>query len=108
MVLPGPEYYKQNDPKQVLRAAFAKSGRVVQFLNYEPSLENANPQKILHAVLDLYRQLGVVSFLKCDPDPKTRKTLIRCSCIGLHTFTQIHSYKGPENRGVILPLEVSL
>ena len=107
VVLPGPEYYKQNDPKQVLRAAFAKSGRVVQFLNYEPSLENANPQKILHAVLDLYRQLGVVSFLKCDPDPKTRKTLIRCSCIGLHTFTQIHSYKGPENRGVILPLEVS-
>lgn len=107
VVLPGPEYYKQNDPKQVLRAAFAKSGRVVQFLNYEPSLENANPQKILHAVLDLYRQLGVVSFLKCDPNAKTNKKLIRCSCIGLHTFTQIHSYKGPESRGVILPLEVS-
>ena len=46
------EYYdrnKQNDPKQVLRAAFAKSGRVVQFLNYESQLEDtvkdANHQK---------------------------------------------------------------
>ena len=110
VVLPGPECYGQNDPKLVLRAAFAKSGRVVQFLNYEPSLDdtgkNANPQKILHAVLDLYRQLGVVSFLKCDPDTKTRKKLIRCSCIGLHAFTQIHSHAGQESRGVTLPIEV--
>ena len=114
LVLAGPEYYdrnKQNDPKQVLRAAFAKSGRVVQFLNYESQLEDtakdANHQKIMHAVLDLYRQLGVVSFLKCDPNPKTNKKLIHCSCIGLHTFTQIHSCKGPESRGALLPIEVA-
>ena len=110
VVLPGPEYYRENDPKQVLRAAFAKSGRVVQFLNYESSPENpakdANHQKIMHAVLDLYRQLGVVSFLKCDPNTKTSKKLIRCSCIGLHAFTQIHSYKGLESRGAVLPIQV--
>lgn len=110
LVLPGPEYYKKNDPKLVLRAAFAKSGRVVQFLNYESSPENptkdTNHQKIMHAVLDLYRQLGVVSFLKCDPNTKTNKKLIRCSCIGLHAFTQIHSYKGLESRGAVLPIQV--
>lgn len=64
--LPGQENYGVGDPKSVLRNAFAKTGRVVQFVTPE---ENASQNKIENAVNDLYRQLGVVTLL----DPKQKQ-----------------------------------
>ena len=51
-VLPGQERYIKGDPKKVLRNAFARTGRVVQFINPENDI---NRNKIENAVYDLYR-----------------------------------------------------
>lgn len=91
------DYDRQGDPKQAVRNGFARSGRVVQFIN--PGDTNAT--KIEHCVYDLYRQLGIVSLV--DLSKKTKHPMLRVPCIGLHICTQVHS---KTKKGRFLPLTV--
>lgn len=97
--LPGQENYGVGDPKSVLRNAFAKTGRVVQFVTPE---ENASQNKIENAVNDLYRQLGVVTLL----DPKQKQpNLAYTPCVGMHLCTQVQVIS---NKARFLPLYVTV
>ena len=98
-VLPGQDQYPQGDPKQVLRNAFAKTGRVVQFITPE---ESEGYSKIQNAVYDLYRQLGVVTLL--NPTKKL-PPLAHTPCIGMHLCTQVH---GIANKARFLHLYVTV
>lgn len=98
-VLPGQENYVVGDPKSVLRNAFAKTGRVVQFVTPE---EDASQNKIENAVYDLYRQLGVVTLL----DPKRdQPDLTHTPCVGMHLCTQV---QGISNKARFLPLYITV
>ena len=99
-VLPGrAQYSKGGDPKQVLRNAFAQTGRVVQFITPE---ENEGYSKIQNALYDLYRQLGVVTLL--DPTKKL-PLLANTPCVGMHLCAQVH---GIANKARFLPLYVTV
>ncbi len=98
-LLPGKEHYTQGDPKQVLRNAFARTGRVVQFINPERDI---NQSVIDHAVYDLYRQLGIVTLL--NPQKKV-PPLAATSCVGMYSFTQIH---GIGKRARFLPVYITV
>ena len=98
-VLPGQENYVKGDPKQVLRNAFARTGRVVQFINPEGDI---NQNKVENAVYDLYRQLGVVTLLDFQ---KKLPPLANTPCVGMHLCTQVH---GISNKGRFLPIYVSV
>ena len=98
-VLPGQEQYTEGDPKQVLRNAFARTGRVVQFITPE---ENGGNDKIRSAVYDLYRQLGVVALLD---SAKVLPPLANTPCVGMHLCTQVH---GIANRARFLPVYVTV
>lgn len=98
-VLPGHEQYVKGDPKQVLRNAFARTGRVVQFINPEGDI---NPNKIDNAVYDLYRQLGIVTLLDFR---KKLPPLAKTPCVGMHLCTQIH---GVVNKARFLPIYVTV
>ena len=98
-VLPGQDQYSKGDPKQVLRNAFAQTGRIVQFITPE---ENTGYSKIQNTVYDLYRQLGVITLL--DPT-KALPTLANTPCIGMHLCTQVH---GIANKARFLPLYVTV
>ena len=97
--LPGHEYYTKGDPKQVLRNAFARTGRVVQFINPENDI---NQNKIENAVYDLYRQLGIVTLLNFQ---KKLPPLASTPCVGMHLCTQIH---GISNKARFLPIYVTV
>lgn len=99
-VLPAPKYYNgQGDPKQVLRNAFARTGRVVQFINPDGDI---NQNKIENTVYDLYRQLGVVTLLDFR---KGRPDLAAIPCIGMHLCKQV---KGIVNKARFLPVYVTV
>lgn len=98
-VLPGPERYTKGDPKQVLRNAFARTGRVVQFINPEGDI---NSNKIDHAVYDLYRQLGIVTLLNFK---KKQPPLANTPCVGMHLCTQVH---GVSKKARFLPIYVTV
>lgn len=98
-VLPGQENYVKGDPKQVLRNAFARTGRVVQFINPEGDI---NQNKVDNAVYDLYRQLGVVTLPNFQ---KKLPPLANTPCVGMHLCTQVH---GISNKGRFLPIYVSV
>ncbi len=98
-VLPGHEHYTKGDPKQVLRNAFARTGRVVQFINPEGDIKQ---NKIDNAVYDLYRQLGVVTLPNFQ---KKLPPLANTPCVGMHLCTQVH---GISNKGRFLPVYVSV
>lgn len=98
-VLPGQEQYIKGDPKQVLRNAFARTGRVVQFINPEGDII---PSKIENAVYDLYRQLGVVTLLNFQ---KKLPPLASTPCVGMHLCTQVH---GRANKARFLPVYVAV
>lgn len=65
VVLPGAESYKPKgkdgggDPKRALRIAFAKTGRLTQFIEPEDSKDSPEIRARV-AVRDLMRQLGFV------------------------------------------------
>lgn len=100
VAIPGPENYTDGtDPKDVIRAGFAKSGRVVQFL--VPDAEN--DQNVFSSVLDLYRQLGI--FAQIDTDKIKAHPLGDVSCVGMHVCTQIH---GVQTKGYMLPLFIKV
>ncbi len=99
-VLPPPEYYYgQGDPKQVLRNAFARTGRVVQFINPDGDI---NQNKIENTVYDLYRQLGVVTLLDFR---KRMPNLAAVPCVGMHLCKQV---MGIANKGRFLPVYVTV
>lgn len=98
-VLPGQEQYIKGDPKKVLRNAFARTGRVVQFINPENDI---NQNKIENAVYDLYRQLGIVTLLNFQKD---LPPLANTPCVGMHLCTQIH---GKINKARFLPIYVTV
>lgn len=98
-VLPGQEKYTKGDPKQVLRNAFARTGRVVQFINPEGDI---NLSKIENAVYDLYRQLGVVTLLDFQ---KKLPLLANTPCVGMHLCTQVH---GISSKPRFLPIYVTV
>ncbi len=103
VVIPDAKYYDhKGDPKQAVRNGFARSGRVVQFINPENCEETGtNTAKIEHCVYDLYRQLGIVSLI--DLSKKAKHPMLQIPCIGLHICTQIH---GKIKKGRFLPLTV--
>lgn len=98
-VLPGQERYIKGDPKRVLRNAFARTGRVVQFINPENDI---NRNKIENAVYDLYRQLGIVTLLNFQ---KKLPPLAYTPCVGMHLCTQVH---GISNKARFLPIYVTV
>lgn len=98
-VLPGQERYLKGDPKKVLRNAFARTGRVVQFINPENDI---NQNKIENAVYDLYRQLGIVTLLNFQ---KKLPPLAYTPCVGMHLCTQVH---GISNKARFLPIYVTV
>lgn len=97
--LPGRGCYTTGDPKQVLRNAFARTGRVVQFITPEGDI---TPNKVVNAVYDLYRQLGVVTL----PDfGRKAPPLKDTPCIGMHLCTQV---QGIANKARFLPVYVTV
>lgn len=98
-ILPGREHYAKGDPKAVLRNAFARTGRVVQFINPE---ENINQHKVESAVHDLYRQLGIVTLLDFR---KKIPPMADTPCIGMHLCTQVH---GISNKARFLPIYITV
>lgn len=98
-VLPGQESYDKGDPKQVLRNAFARTGRVVQFITPE---SEPSKNKIENAVYDLYRQLGIVTLLQSK---KKFPALANIPCVGMHLCTQIH---GITKKARFLPIYVTI
>ena len=98
-VIPGHEHYEKGDPKQVLRNAFARSGRVVQFIAPESGKDQ---NAVDNAVYDLYRQLGVVTLLNFQ---KKMPALANTPCVGMHICTQIH---GIANKARFLPIYVTV
>lgn len=98
-VLPSHEQYTKGDPKKVLRNAFARTGRVVQFVNPEGDI---NQNKIENAVYDLYRQLGIVTLLNFQ---KKLPPLASTPCVGMHLCTQVH---GISKKARFLPIYVTV
>lgn len=100
-ILPAHENYEKGDPKVAIRNGFARTGRVVQFIN--PEGEN-NQHKIDNAVYDLYRQLGVVSLVDFG---KKFPELANTPCVGMHVCTQVHGI-GYNNKARFLPVYVTV
>ena len=103
-VIPGAEAYTTGgDPKQVIRNAFAQTGRVVQFIVPEEEGKTVTKHKIENAVYDLYRQLGITNLL--DVEKAQNHPYANVRCVGMHIFTQVH---GTMNKGRFLPLYVDV
>lgn len=102
-IIPGAEHYKANsDPKLIIRNAFARSGRVVQFMVAAENSDANNRQRVLHAVHDLYRQLGIVTLV--DPEKLKSYKFKNVACVGMYVCTQI---QGIRNKARFLPIFVS-
>ncbi len=93
------DYPIGTDPKAILRNAFARSGRVVQFVVPNRASEIISKEKIEHAVFDLYRQLGITTLTKIDK--LEGHSLKNTKCMGVHVFTQVH---GIQNKARFMPL----
>lgn len=87
VVLPGAESYKPKgkddggDPKRTLRIAFAKTGRLTQFIEPEDSKDSPEIRARV-AVRDLMRQLGFVP----EPARNSRGIDISIPAIGLKVY----------------------
>jgi len=104
-VIPGAdadEYKDDKDPKPIIRNAFARSGRIVQFIVASTEQESFNNQKVEHTVYDLYRQLGITTLLNTE-QLKSYK-LKDVACIGMHICTQIQNIR---KKARFMPLFVS-
>ena len=96
------KYNDQQDPKGIVRNAFALTGRVVQFINPVREKENIK-QKIDHAVYDLYRQIGLAFLI--DVDKYSKQKFSQVKCVGMHVCTQV---QGRLNKGRFLPVFISV
>lgn len=103
-VIPGAEsYINGGDPKQVIRNAFARTGRVVQFVVPEDNGVEVSGKKVDNAVYDLYRQIGITFLI--DTVKAQHSRLADARCIGMHVHTQVH---GIQNKGRFLPVFVDV
>lgn len=103
-VIPSAEFYTNGgDPKQVIRNAFARTGRVVQFVVPEDDDGLISKNKVDNAVYDLYRQIGVTFLL--DTEKARSNHFTDVSCVGMHVCTQVH---GIQNKGRFLPIYVDV
>lgn len=73
IVLPGKEAFDDEDldPKKAIRAGFAMTGRLTQFIQPEVNggedeSEESEANRIIYAIYDLYRQLGYLYPLKSN------------------------------------------
>lgn len=104
-IIPGAdadEYKDDRDPKLIIRNAFARSGRIVQFVVASADEDSPNHQKVEHAVYDLYRQLGITTLMNTE-QLKTYK-LKDVTCVGMHVCIQIHNIR---KKARFMPLYVS-
>lgn len=104
-IIPGAdadEYKDDRDPKLIIRNAFARSGRIVQFVVASDEEDSLNRQKIEHAVYDMYRQLGITTLT--DTEQLKSYKLKDVACIGMHICTQIHNIR---KKARFMPLYVS-
>lgn len=102
-LIPAAEMYKAGqDPKGIVRNAFALTGRVVQFINPIQN-EGNNNIKVEHAVYDLYRQLGLAFLINVDK--YRNKNFAQVKCVGMHVCTQV---QGQVNKGRFLPIFISV
>lgn len=104
-IIPGAdadEYKDDRDPKLVIRNAFARSGRLVQFVVASVEEDSPNNQKVAHAVYDLYRQLGITTLM--NPEQLKSYKLKDVTCVGMHVCTQIHNIR---KKARFMPLYVS-
>lgn len=100
-IIPGADEYKNgSDPKQIIRNAFARSGRVVQFAVV--SDEETTQHKVDHIVYDLYRQLGITTLINTEQLQEYK--LNDVTCIGMHVCTQIHNIR---KKARFMPIYVS-
>jgi len=103
-IIPGENSYEPNkDPKLIIRNAFARSGRVIQFMVAPENNEIRIEQKVLHAVHDLYRQLGIVMLMNPEKDKSYKFKDVYC--VGMHICTQVH---GVRNKARFMPIFVSV
>ncbi len=98
-LLPGPDCYPKGDPKQAIRNAFARTGRVIQFIDPAGA---CGSDKIDHAVYDLYRQLGITTLIDFE---KKIPEFAKIPCVGMHLFTQLH---GVAQKARFLPVYVTV
>ncbi len=116
IVLPGKDDFKKKgsekdsqnpaggDPKNAIRAGFADTGRITQFITPEQK-EEVIAHKVKAATLDVFRQLGYT-------EPIKEKNLLDrwpASVMGLHVFTQLEPLYGRsrKDRARYLPIYVT-
>lgn len=103
LILGEDDYAKTRDPKQVIRNAFARTGRVVQFVVPEKDGKETVKNKIDNAVYDLYRQLGVTNLIDTEKAKTHRYANVRC--VGMHVCTQVHNIA---KKGRFMPIYVDM
>lgn len=104
IVLPGKEFFQIGDPKGAIRAGFADTGRVTQFITPDQD-EKVISHKVTATVLDLFRQLGYTEPIQeKDSSGKWSTTVM-----GLHVFTQLEPLygRGRKDRARYLPIYVT-
>lgn len=107
IILPGQKKFQSGgDPKAALRAGFADTNRITQFIT--PDEENEeNSHRIVSAVFDLLRQLGYTEGI--SEDYASKHPIYATTTIGVHVFTQLESLgaSGKAERAKYLPVYVT-
>lgn len=106
VILPSQNGFKfGGDPKTALRAGFADTNRITQFIT--PDDENeGNTHRIVSSVFDLLRQLGYTEGI--SKDYISKHPIYDTTTIGVHVFTQLESLgaSGKTERAKYLPVYV--
>lgn len=112
IILGSKESFKEGDPKRLIRAAFARKGRVTQFLDPKPKDDEPLQFRLDHAVKDLYRQLGIYSLI--DRKAVESMEMNNVLLMGVYLWTQVQgitSEDGKEkksNKARFLPVYVRI
>lgn len=103
VLLPDQDKFNKGDPKKALRAGFADTGRLTQFIT--PEVDNAE-HKARSAFKDMLRQLGYTE--RFDDKLLAKYEQLSYDIIGVHTFTQLEPVNGKTkfDRARFLPIYV--
>ena len=103
VVLPNKDKFNVGDPKKALRAGFAATGRLTQFITPD---EDKVEHKTNSAFKDMLRQLGYTE--RFDDNFIAKHELLSYDIIGVHTFTQLEPVSGKSkyDRARFLPIYV--
>lgn len=103
VLLPDKDKFEKGDPKNALRAGFADTGRLTQFIT--PEEDNAE-HKARSAFKDMLRQLGYTE--RFDDKLLAKYEQLSYDIIGVHTFTQLEHISGKtkSDRARFLPIYV--